>query len=185
MSHRILSTPLAGVLLVEPTVHRDERGHLVETYQRAAFAAAGIDVEFVQDNQARSRRGTLRGLHFQRRHPQAKLIRASRGSVFDVVVDLRRSSATFGRWHAAVLDDRAHRALFVPAGFAHGYLALEEPSDVAYKISERHRPDDEGGVAWDDPDLAIAWPLEDLGSPLVSDKDRRLPRLRDLGFAYP
>ncbi len=179
-------TPLPGLLVVEPTLFSDERGQFVETYHRRAFAAAGIDLELVQDNEARSRRGTLRGLHFQKRRPQAKLVRATRGRVYDVAVDLRRSSPTFGRWHAVVLDERSRRALLIPAGFAHGYLALDEPSDVHYKCSDHYDPEDQGGLAWDDPELGITWPLEQVGAPLViSDKDRQHPRLRELGFAFP
>jgi dTDP-4-dehydrorhamnose 3,5-epimerase len=182
---RAIATPLPGLVVLEPTVFGDERGYFLETYHQRAFAEAGIDVAFVQDNEARSRRGILRGLHFQKTHPQAKLVRVLRGRVFDVAVDLRRTSPTFGRWHGVTLDDRTKQALFVPAGFAHGYLALEEPTDLTYKCSDFYDPEDEGGVIWDDPELAIAWPLGDVGAPLLSDKDRRYPRLAELGFAFP
>lgn len=185
MGFRFTRTPLEGLVVIEPSLYDDDRGWFLETYHRRAFAEAGIDVELVQDNEARSRRGILRGLHFQKRHPQAKLVRALRGSAFDVAVDLRRSSPTFGRWHGVLLDEQSRRSLFVPAGFAHGYLALEDVTDVAYKCSEHHHPEDEGGLVWNDPDVGIAWPLEEIGAPVLSEKDRRYPRLAELGFAYP
>jgi dTDP-4-dehydrorhamnose 3,5-epimerase len=131
----------------------------------------------VQDNHSRSRRGTLRGLHFQRRYPQGKLVECVRGAVFDVVVDLRNSSPTFGRSYAITLSDEDHRQLWIPPGLAHGFCVLSDEADFLYKCTDYYRPDDEGGVAWDDPDLAVAWPVDD---PLLSEKDRRLPRLRDL-----
>lgn len=186
MTFQAIATPLPGLLVLEPTVYRDERGFFLETYERAACARMGIDVEFVQDNHARSRRGTLRGLHFQKRHPQAKLVRVLAGEVFDVAVDLRRSSPTFGRWHGVRLDAERHRQLFVPVGFAHGYLALTEGAQLAYKCSDRYHPEDEGGLLWSDPDVGIAWPLEGLGgAPFLSEKDLRRPTLARLEHIFP
>ncbi len=171
-------TTLPGVLLVEPRVFGDARGFFLERYHAERYAEAGIGA-FVQDNHSRSRRGTLRGLHFQRRHPQGKLVEVARGQIWDVVVDLRRGSPTFGQWEGFDLDDEAHRQLWVPVGFAHGFCVLSDEADVLYKCTDVYRPDDEGGIAWDDPDLAIDWPA--LETVLLSDKDRALPRLADLG----
>ena len=168
-------TDLPGVLLVEPRVFEDARGFFVERYHAERYRAHGIDAAFVQDNHSRSVRGTLRGLHFQRRHPQGKLVECVRGAVYDVVVDLRVASPAFGRWAAVELT--RGRQLWVPPGFAHGFCALSDEADVLYKCTDVYRPDDEGGLAWDDPDLGVPWPVE---RPLLSEKDRRLPRLRDL-----
>jgi dTDP-4-dehydrorhamnose 3,5-epimerase len=165
-----LTTSLDGPILLRPTVHGDDRGFFVETYQRRAYAAAGIDVEFVQDNHSRSTRGTLRGLHYQRRPGQAKLVRAARGSIWDVVVDIRPASPAFGRWESFELDDVEHRQLFVPVGFAHGFCVTSELADVTYKVSSLYDPAEERGLAWDDPNLAITWPLDE---PLLSERDRQ------------
>ena len=173
------TTTLPGVLLIEPRVFGDARGFFLERYHVAHYADAGLDVRFVQDNHSRSRRGTLRGLHFQRRHPQGKLVEVARGRVWDVVVDLRHGSPTFGQWEGFDLSDETHHQLWVPVGFAHGFCVLSDEADVLYKCSDVYRPDDEGGVAWDDPDLGIDWPQ--LEERLLSDKDRTLPRLADLG----
>jgi dTDP-4-dehydrorhamnose 3,5-epimerase len=185
MGVRVEKTPIAGLVTVEPEVYPDARGYFMESYNRRDFQAAGIDVDFVQDNQARSVRGTLRGLHFQRTHPQAKLVRVLSGRVFDVAVDLRESSQTFGRWHGVTLDAESHRQFFIPAGFAHGYLVLSDTAVFAYKCSDFYHPEDEGGLRWDDPDVGIRWPLEGIGQPLLSEKDRRMPVLEDLEFRYP
>ncbi len=171
-------TRLPGVLLVEPRVFGDDRGFFLERYHAKRYAQAGIDARFVQDNHSRSAEGTLRGLHFQRRHPQGKLVEAVRGRIWDVVVDLRRGSPTFGQWQGHVLSDEAHRQLYVPPGFAHGFCVLSETADVLYKCTDVYRPDDEGGVAWNDPGLGIEWPA---AAPRLSDKDRALRPLADLG----
>jgi dTDP-4-dehydrorhamnose 3,5-epimerase len=164
------------VLEVLLDVHHDERGLLAETYRREGFAALGIALDFVQENVARSRRGALRGLHFQRRPGQAKLVRASRGAVLDVAVDVRPASPTFGRFVARELSADDFRMLFVPVGFAHGYLALTDDVEVSYLLSAPFDPAEEAGIAWDDPDLAIPWPER---APILSARDRALPRLRD------
>jgi dTDP-4-dehydrorhamnose 3,5-epimerase len=184
MGLRVSPTPIEGLLVVEPKVFKDARGYFMESYHRRDYAAAGIGVDFVQDNQARSVRGTLRGLHFQKEHPQAKLVRVLRGRVFDVAVDLRGNSTTFGRWHGEILDAGSHRQFFVPAGFAHGYLVLSDTAVFAYKCSDFYRPEDEGGLAWDDPEVGITWPLEGIVEPLLSEKDQRLPKLAELDFRF-
>jgi dTDP-4-dehydrorhamnose 3,5-epimerase len=184
MGIRVSTTPIDGLLVVESKVFRDARGYFMESYNQREYAAAGIDVEFVQDNQARSVMGTLRGLHFQKKHPQAKLVRVLAGRVFDVAVDLRGNSKTFGHWHGELLDADNHRQFFVPAGFAHGYLVLTESALFAYKCSDFYNADDEGGLLYSDPDVGIRWPLEGIGQPLLSDKDKALPGLKDLDFKF-
>jgi dTDP-4-dehydrorhamnose 3,5-epimerase len=179
-----LDMPIQGPRLLEPRVFGDERGFFLETYHRRDFQSLGIPEEFVQDNQSRSRRGTLRGLHFQREHPQAKLVRVLRGRVFDVAVDLRAGSPTEGRWCGVELDDVRRRVFYIPAGFAHGFLALSEEADLAYKCSDSYRAEDEGGLVWNDPRVDIAWPLAELGAPLLSAKDLAWPGLDDLTFRF-
>lgn len=174
----VVELDLPGVLLIRPLVFRDERGFFLETYHAPRYAAHGIAGPFVQDNHSRSRRGVLRGLHFQRRFPQGKLIRVTRGRVFDVVVDLRADSPTFGRHATVTLADDDPAQLWVPPGFAHGFCVLSDEADFLYKCTEVYRPEDEGGIRWDDPDLAIPWPVQE---PLLSPRDRVLPRLADLG----
>lgn len=174
---RTLPTTLAGLVLLEPEVHGDERGFFVETYRQDRYRAVGIEAVFVQDNHSRSRRGTLRGLHFQADPGQAKLVRCARGAIRDVVVDIRRSSRTFGRHEAFDLDDRAHCQLFVPIGFAHGFVVLSDEADVTYKVSSPYDPSTEAGIAWDDPALGIDWGVTD---PIVSERDRSNPALADL-----
>lgn len=174
----VRETSLPGLLVVEPRVFEDARGFFLERYHAGRYAEAGLDAAFVQDNHSRSRRGTVRGLHFQRRHPQGKLVEVARGRIWDVAVDLRRGSPTFGRWEAVELSDATHRQLWVPPGFAHGFAVLSDVADVLYKCTDVYRPGDEGGVAWDDPDLGVAWPVE--APPVLSDKDRALPRLAEL-----
>lgn len=179
---RSLPTTLAGVLLIEPDVVTDPRGFFVETFSRQRYEAAGVPDEFVQDNQSRSNERTIRGLHFQDRPGQAKLVRAARGRIWDVVVDVRRSSPTFGRHEAFELDDVAHRQLYVPIGFAHGFCVLSDVADVAYRVSSYYDADAERGVAWDDPALGIAWPVAD---PILSERDRLLPLLSEVAASLP
>lgn len=174
---RRLPSELEGVVLLEPQVHGDERGFMVETYRRDAWAELGVEVEFVQQNHSRSTRGTLRGLHFQTEPGQAKLVRCPRGRIFDVAVDLRRGSPTYGRWEGHVLDDESHRQLFVPAGFGHGFAVLSDLADVAYQLSSLYDPATEAGIAWNDPDVGVEWPVED---PLLSERDRSAPRLAEV-----
>jgi dTDP-4-dehydrorhamnose 3,5-epimerase len=177
-----LSTKLDGVVLLEPQVHGDERGFMVETYRQDAWAELGVDVEFVQHNHSRSSKGTLRGLHFQTEPGQAKLVRCPRGTIFDVAVDLRRDSPTYGQWEGYELDDRSHRQLFVPAGFGHGFAVLSEVADVSYLLSNLYDPATEAGIAWDDPDVGVEWPVDD---PLLSERDKRAPRLAEVADSLP
>ncbi len=169
---------LAGLVLIKPRVFRDERGFFVETFRAAAYQAAGIATEFVQDNHSRSARGTLRGMHFQTTPGQAKLVRCARGAVFDVAVDIRKGSPTFGRWHGQLLDDEAHHQIYVPIGFAHGFVVVSESADVAYKCSNVYDAATESGFAYDDPDVAIAWP--EVGPLTISARDKNAIRLKDL-----
>jgi dTDP-4-dehydrorhamnose 3,5-epimerase len=177
MTLHVLPTELQGLVLLEPEVHHDARGFLIEAYRRDHYAAVGIDVEFVQDNHSRSEQGTLRGLHYQRRPGQAKLIRVARGAVWDVVVDIRRGSPTFGRFEAFQLDDVDHGQLFVPIGFAHGFCAVSDVADVTYKVSAAYEEAEERGIAWDDPELAIPWPISE---PVLAGRDRGNPRLSEV-----
>jgi dTDP-4-dehydrorhamnose 3,5-epimerase len=161
-------TDLPGVIIVEPQVFGDERGFFMETYHQPRFAAAGIDLPFVQDNHSRSRRGVLRGLHYQLRHAQGKLVRVVQGEIFDVAVDARRSSPTFGRWFGTILSDTNRRQLYVPPGFAHGFCVASDSADVLYKTTDVYHPEEERSVLWNDPAIGITWPVTD---PIVSARD--------------
>ena len=184
---QIIETGLPGLLVIEPKVFGDSRGFFLETWSRAAFAAAGLDYDFVQDNHARSGpAGVLRGLHFQLPPAaQAKLVRVTSGAVFDVAVDLRKGSPTFGAWYGATLSAANFRQMLIPRGFAHGYLTLVPDTEFLYKVDAPYAPDRDAGLAWDDPRLAVAWPLAEHGipAPVLSDKDRRLTGLD--GFTSP
>jgi dTDP-4-dehydrorhamnose 3,5-epimerase len=169
--------PLPGLKLLKPRIFEDDRGLFVETYREDRYREAGIDARFVQDNHSRSRRGTLRGLHFQTSPGQAKLIRVVSGEIFDVAVDIRPESATFGRWEAVRLDARKHHQFYVPVGFAHGFCVLSEAADVLYKVSSHYDPKTESGFRWDDPDVAIRWPIE---NPIVSPRDADAMSFADL-----
>jgi len=177
-----LETKLDGVVLVEPVVHGDERGFMLESYSREAWAELGVEVEFVQHNHSRSSKGTLRGIHFQTEPGQAKLVRCARGEILDVAVDLRRDSATYGQWEAHVLDDVRHRQLFVPVGFGHGFAVLSETADVCYQVSSFYDPATESGIAWDDPDIGVDWQVSD---PLLSERDKNAPRLTEIAGSLP
>ena len=167
---RRIETELPGVVLLEPRVHGDHRGFFLESYNQRTFAELGIHHRFVQDNHSRSVRGVLRGLHYQLRQPQAKLVRVTRGLVFDVAVDIRRGSPHFGRWTAAELSEDNRRMLFAPEGFAHGFLVLSEVAEFQYKCSDFYDPAGERGIAWNDPTIAVAWPLDGL-EPILSGRD--------------
>jgi dTDP-4-dehydrorhamnose 3,5-epimerase len=177
-----LSTKLDGTVLLEPVVHGDERGFFIETFRRDLWAEHGVEAEFVQHNHSRSTKGTLRGLHFQTEPGQAKLVRCARGEIFDVAVDLRRDSPTYGQWEGHVLDDKTHRQLFVPVGFAHGFAVLSDVADVAYLCSSTYDPATESGIAWDDPGVGVEWPI---GDPLVSERDRSAPTLAEVAETLP
>lgn len=172
---KVIETELPGALILEPRVFGDARGFFLETYRASLFDEFGIP-DFVQDNHSRSPRGVLRGLHYQLVRPQGKLVRVTRGRVFDVAVDIRHGSPTFGRWAGVELDDESLRMFYVPPGFAHGFLVLSEVADFVYKCTDYYHPESEHGILWNDPDIGIAWPLSDVA---LSDKDRTNPRLRD------
>ncbi len=177
MAPRFINTSLPGVFLIEPEVFSDARGFFMETHHQQKYAAAGITKPFVQDNRSHSTRNVLRGLHYQLRHPQAKLMYVVTGEIFDVAVDVRRGSPTFGRWDGMYLSAENKRQLFVPEGFAHGFCVLSETADVLYKCTDFYQPGDEQGVAWNDPGIGIAWPITE---PLLSSKDSGYPNLRDI-----
>jgi dTDP-4-dehydrorhamnose 3,5-epimerase len=175
---KVTPTSIADVLIFEPQVFGDERGFLVESWNARRFCdAVGLDISFVQDNHSRSRRGVLRGLHYQIKRPQGKLVGVVTGRVFDVAVDLRKSSPTFGRWTAAELSGHNHRQLWIPAGFAHGFLVLSDSADFLYKITDYYAPEYERSIAWNDPAIGIAWPAD--VEPTLSAKDRAGVPLRD------
>ena len=176
---RFLPTTLRDVVLVEPRVHGDERGFFMETWHRERFAQAGIDCQFVQDNHSRSVRGTLRGLHFQLNHVQGKLVRVTSGEVFDVAVDVRRSSPTFGHWEGVRLSAANRRSLWVPPGFAHGFLVLSDVADFVYKCTDYYDPESERAIRWDDPAIGIDWPLEPGTMPILSARDAAAGGLAD------
>ncbi|HPE72882.1 MAG TPA: dTDP-4-dehydrorhamnose 3,5-epimerase [Candidatus Competibacter sp.] len=158
---KVIATELPGILLLEPQVFGDARGFFMETWQAARYREVGMPERFVQDNHSRSRRGVLRGLHYQLTQPQGKLVWVTRGAVFDVGVDIRRGSPSFGRWYGCVLDDLNHRQLYIPPGFAHGFCVLSEEADFFYKCTDYYHPSSERGIAWDDPEIGIAWPIRD------------------------
>ncbi len=168
---------LDGLLLLKPKVFRDDRGFFVETYAEARYRAAGIDVTFVQDNHSRSSHGTIRGLHFQTSPGQAKLLRVATGRIFDVAVDIRPGSKTFGRWEGVYLDAESHHQLYVPIGFAHGFCVVSETADVIYKVSSPYDPKTESGFLWNDPAVGVEWPVE---SPVLSQRDALAKPLADV-----
>ena len=175
-------TEIPGVVVIEPQVFGDDRGYFMETYQKDQFAEAGIDKEFVQDNQSRSTRGVLRGLHFQKQHTQGKLVRVVSGEVFDVAVDLRKGSATYGRYVAVTLSADNNRQLYIPRGFAHGFLVLSETAEFAYKCDDFYHPEDEGGICWNDPTIAVQWP--EVPSLVLSEKDKKHPTLKECRMEF-
>jgi dTDP-4-dehydrorhamnose 3,5-epimerase len=168
---KVIPTAIPDVLILEPRLFGDARGWFMEIYNRRAFREAGLDVEFVQDNVSRSAKNVLRGLHYQIRQPQGKLIRVLAGAIWDVAVDLRRSSRTYGKWASIELSAQSPRLAWIPPGFAHGFLVTSDAAEVQYKTTDYYAPEHERAVRWDDPDLAIAWPLS--GEPILADKDRR------------
>ena len=178
-----LDTRLDGPVLLAPDVHRDARGFFLETFRADAWAQAGVETDFVQDNHSRSRRGTLRGMHFQTRPGQAKLVRCARGAILDVIVDLRRGSPTFAAWEGHLLDDADGRQLYIPVGFGHGFCVLSEEADVVYKCSTYYDAATEGQLAYDDPDVGIEWPAD--VEVIVSERDRTAPRLADIADELP
>jgi len=173
---RVIETALPDVVILAPKVFGDQRGFFLETYHEERYREAGVPARFVQDNHSRSRRGVLRGLHYQLQRPQGKLVWVIRGQVFDIAVDIRRGSPTFGRWVSCVLDDQNHHQLYIPPGFAHGFCVLSAEADFMYKCTDYYHLQSEQGIAWNDPDLSIDWPGLEV---ILSDKDRRYPRLAE------
>ena len=170
-------TSIKGVYIIEPNKYGDNRGYFMETYKEEDFKAAGLDYRFVQDNQSSSRKGVLRGLHFQKTFPQAKLVRVLKGEVFDVAVDLRKGSETYGQWVGVLLSEENHRQFMIPRGFAHGFLVVSETAEFAYKCDEKYHPEDEGGLLWNDPDVNVQWPK--VGEVILSEKDKKNPLLSE------
>ena len=177
-----LETGIEGLVLIEPEVFGDERGFFVETFSQDAWRELGVEADFVQHNHSRSSAGTLRGLHFQTHPGQAKLMRCPRGRIFDVAVDLRHDSPTYGQWEGYVLDDEKHHQLFVPVGFAHGFCVLSDVADVAYLVSNLYDPATEAGFRWDDPEVGVEWPVSE---PLVSKRDAEAPTLAEISGDLP
>lgn len=175
-----IKTEIDGVVIVEPTVFGDNRGYFMETYNEAEFKAGGIDADFVQDNQSKSRKGVLRGLHFQKTHSQAKLVRVISGAVFDVAVDLRPGSETYGKWVGVELTAENKRQFFIPKQFAHGFLVLSDEAEFVYKCDDFYHPEDEGGLAWNDPTVGVEWPISPGMEVLLSEKDKKNPPLASI-----
>lgn len=178
---KISVTPceIEGLYIIEPTVFKDERGYFVETYNQRDMEAAGLNMTFVQDNQSMSTRGVLRGLHFQKEFPQGKLVRVLQGKVFDVAVDLRADSKTYGKWVGVELSDKNKKQFYISEGFAHGFLVLSDEAEFAYKCTDFYHPGDEGGVLWSDSDIGIDWPIEDDMELIISEKDTKWLGIKD------
>lgn len=173
-------TDINGLMIIEPKLYGDHRGFFMETYNLNAFKDAGLKMNFVQDNHSKSSKGVLRGLHFQRKHPQGKLVRVLSGEVFDVAVDLRKHSSTFKRWVGLILSSENKKQFYIPEGFAHGFVVLSEEAEFAYKCTDFYYPEYEDGVIWNDPDIGVEWPIQSLGEILLSDKDKQLKTFAEL-----
>lgn len=177
-----IETKIKGVYIIDVKTYGDHRGYFMETYKEEDFNAAGLDYRFVQDNQSSSRKGVLRGLHFQKTFPQAKLVRVLKGEVFDVAVDLRKDSETYGQWVGVLLSDENHRQFMIPRGFAHGFVVISDHAEFAYKCDEKYHPEDEGGILWNDPDINIEWP--EVSEIILSDKDIINPTLAECKIEF-
>ena len=175
-------TKIKGVFIIDVKTYGDNRGYFMETYKQDDFYKAGLDYKFVQDNQSSSRKGVLRGLHFQKTFPQAKLVRVLKGEVFDVAVDLRKDSETYGDWVGVLLSEENHRQFMIPRGFAHGFVVVSDHAEFAYKCDEVYHPEDEGGILWNDPDVAIQWP--EVGEIVLSEKDKKNPTLAECKMVF-
>lgn len=175
-------TEIEGVYVIEPKVFGDNRGYFMETYNEQEFKNNGLDYNFVQDNQSKSKKGVLRGLHFQKTHPQAKLVRVLEGEVFDVAVDLRKGSKTYGKWVGVILSEENKKQFMIPRGFAHGFVVLSDTAVFAYKCDDFYHPEDEGGIMWNDPDINIEWPYK--GELLLSEKDKVHPLLKECKIEF-
>lgn len=177
-------TEIEGVYVIETKVFGDNRGYFMETYNYEDFKKAGLDMVFVQDNQSKSRKGVLRGLHFQKTYPQGKLVRVVSGEVFDVAVDLRANSKTYGKWYGVHLSEENKKQFYVPAGFAHGFLVISEEAEFVYKCTEFYHPEVEGSISWNDPDININWPLEEISEILLSEKDKDAKSLKESNIKF-
>ena len=175
---KFIETKVKDLYVIEPTVFGDDRGYFMETYNYDEFKEAGLDMVFVQDNQSKSKKGVLRGLHFQREYSQGKLVRVLSGEVFDVAVDLRKGSETYGKWHGVILSGENKRQFYVPEGFAHGFLVTSEEAEFVYKCTNLYHPEFEGSIAWNDSDIGIEWPLKDIEEVLLSEKDKNAKLLK-------
>ena len=181
---KFTETKIKGIYIIEPKVFGDNRGYFMETYNKEHFAEAGLTMNFVQDNESSSSKGVLRGLHFQTQHTQGKLVRVTEGEVFDVAVDLRKGSPTYGQWEGVILSDENKRQFYIPEGFAHGFLVLSDHAIFNYKCTDFYCPEGEGGVLWNDPDIGIEWPLEGIDNIILSEKDKIHPTLKDLNVPF-
>ncbi len=174
---KFLETPLEGVYVINPTIYEDNRGYFMETYNYEEFKKQGLNTIFVQDNQSKSKQGVLRGLHFQKKYPQGKLVRVLRGKVFDVAVDIRKNSKTFGKWYGVILSEENKNQFYIPEGLAHGFLVLSKEAEFAYKCTNHYHPEDEHGIKWNDPNIGITWPSNDIDKFILSTKDTKWPNL--------
>lgn len=186
MGIKITNGMLEGIRHIRPSMYMDDRGYFMESYNKRDFTEAGITDDFLQDNESRSTKGVLRGLHFQIKHTQAKLVRCIYGRVLDVAVDLRKSSPAYSKWEAVLLDGETRNMLYIPPGFAHGFMVVSDYAVFSYKCTDYYHPEYDGGIRWDDPDIGIDWKMEDYGicKPVLSDKDAALPYLRDLALEF-
>ena len=179
---KLIETGIKDLYIIEPEVFGDNRGYFMESYNKNTFLKLGLDYDFVQDNQSKSKKGVLRGLHFQKKYPQAKLVRVIEGEVFDVAVDLRKNSPTFGKWFGVLLSDENKRMFMIPRGFAHGFVVLSESATFTYKCDEFYHPEDEGGINWNDKEIDIKWPID--FEPILSEKDKRHPCLKEVKLDF-
>ncbi len=174
-----IKTKIDGVYIIETGVFGDNRGYFMETYNYNDFKDAGLHMVFIQDNQSSSKKGVLRGLHFQKTHPQGKLVRVIKGEVFDVAADIRKGSKTFGKWVGVILSEENKKQFYIPEGFAHGFLVLSDEAEFCYKCTDFYRPEDEGGIAWDDKEIGIEWPMEGIDKVILSEKDKKWNGIRE------
>lgn len=176
---QFVSTPIEGVYVILPKVYGDNRGYFMETYNYEEFKNGGLDMEFVQDNQSKSKKGVLRGLHFQTKHSQGKLVRVIKGEVYDVAVDLRKGSKTYGKYFGVILSEENKKQFYIPEGFAHGFLVLSDEAEFVYKCTDFYHPEYDGGIMWNDPDIGIKWPLDGIGEVILSEKDKKHKTLKE------
>lgn len=181
---KFIETKIKDLYIIEPKVFGDNRGYFMETYSKKDFDEAGLTMTFVQDNESKSSKGVLRGMHFQTKHTQGKLVRVTKGSVYDVAVDLRKGSPTYGQWEGVLLTDKNKKQFYVPEGFAHGFLVLSDEAVFNYKCTDFYAPEYDGGLLWNDPDVGIEWPLEGIEEVLLSEKDKKQKRLKELDLPF-